>query len=595
MRGRTFGILLLMLLLAVPVVGWLAIRSIDGGYWRGLVAGRVEAATGRKLTVAGPSTVSWSMSPTLSVEQVALANAPGAASPTMVKVGRLELQLHLWSLLGGHPEIERLSLRNVELDLERDSKGIGNWHLQPSAPPPAESPEERAVRSRSCARPRSKTARFATAARTRARSPRSSSGVGAWKVSAPANQQRLLSRARWTACPPASRAGWLKAEEVLSGSLEEADLDDLRFQLGETTLAGSANLNWAPDQSVLRADLTTERLDLATFLDLQGVAADKVPARPEATLDALTALDADIRLRANAMLVRGLELKRVEASGKLRSGRLEIAPLTLELFGGPVRGTLLLDGASNPEQVALDAAADGLDVGQLLAGLGVTQLIDGHGDLRLRLRGRGQTPQAWRADSEGYLRFLLNDGRMRTQLVDQLAGGLRQLLGSLAGGGTGDTTAIRCAALNAPIAKGIAHPDLILDTEFTTLVAHGTVDLGRDRVDLVLSPQAKSLDLNLAVPVTVRGPLADPSFGLDEGDAARRLVSLLGSVVFPPAAIGAFVDFGSAKSNGCLALAAHPKPAPAAAEPSVGDALDAVKDKVEGAGQQLLDLLTPSP
>ena len=594
MRGRTFGILLLMLLLAVPVVGWLAIRSIDGGYWRGLVAGRVEAATGRKLTVAGPSTVSWSMSPTLSVEQVALANAPGATSPTMVKVGRLELQLDLWSLLGGHPEIERLSLRNVELDLERDSKGIGNWHLQPSAPPPAESAggegrsfpivreatiEDSTIRYRS-----SDSGEITTIVIGRGRLEGIGTGESA-KIAVAGSLDGV----------PASLAGRLvKAEEVLSGSLEEAGLDDLRFQLGETTLAGSANLNWAPEQSVLRADLTTEHLDLATFLGLQGVAGDKVPARPEATLDALTALDADIRLRANAMLVRGLELKRVEASGKLRSGRLEIAPLTLELFGGPVRGTLLLDGASNPEQVALDAAADGLDVGQLLAGLGVTQLIDGHGDLRLRLRGRGQTPQAWRADSEGYLRFLLNDGRMRTQLVDQLAGGLRQLLGSLAGSGTGDTTAIRCAALNAPIAKGIAHPDLILDTEFTTLVAHGTVDLGRDRVDLVLSPQAKSLDLNLAVPVTVRGPLADPSFGLDEGDAARRLVSLLGSVVFPPAAIGAFVDFGSAKSNGCLALAAHPKPAPAA-EPSVGEALDAVKDKVEGAGQQLLDLLTPSP
>ena len=102
-------------------------------------------------------------------------------------------------------------------------------------------------------------------------------------------------------------------------------------------------------------------------------------------------------------------------------------------------------------------------------------------------------------------------------------------------------------------------------------MAHGTVDLGRDRFDLVLSPQAKSLDLNLAVPVTVRGPIADPTFGLDEGDAARRLVSLLGSVVFPPAAVGAFVDFGSAKSNGCLALAANPKQSPPAAEPSVGD------------------------
>ena len=109
--------------------------------------------------------------------------------------------------LGGHPEIERLSLRNMELDLERDSKGIGNWHLQPR-PTAGGVRRRKAVRSRSCARPRSKTARFCAAARTQARSPRSSLGVGAWKVSAPASRQRLLSRARWTACPPASRVGW---------------------------------------------------------------------------------------------------------------------------------------------------------------------------------------------------------------------------------------------------------------------------------------------------------------------------------------------------------------------------------------------------
>ena len=395
---------------------------------------------------------------------------------------------------------------------------------------------------------------------------------------------------------PASLQGRLaEVEDLLSGTLEEADLGELRFKLGHTALAGSAKLNWALDQTVLRADLASERLDLAPFLDLQGTATNGPDERPAGALDTLTALDADVRLRADAMLLGRLEVNRVDASAKLRSGRLEVAPLALELFGSPVRGKLLLDGGSEPDEVALEAAADGLEVGQLLAGLGVMQLIDGRGDLRLQLRGRGRTPQAWRAGSEGYVRFLMDGGRMRTQLAEKLAGGLRQLLGELASGGTGDAAAIRCAALNAPIAKGIAHPDLILDTDYTTLVAHGTVDLGRDRLDLVLSPQAKSLDLNLAVPVTVRGPIADPTLGLDEGDAARRLVSLLGSVVFPPAAVGAFVDFGSAKSNGCLALAVSPKQSPPAAEPSVGDVLDTVKDKVEGAGQKLLDLLTPSP
>ena len=72
MRGRTFVLLLLTLLLTVPVAGWLAIRSLDGGNWRGLVADRVLAATGRKLTIAGPAAVSWSLAPTVTVEEVAL-------------------------------------------------------------------------------------------------------------------------------------------------------------------------------------------------------------------------------------------------------------------------------------------------------------------------------------------------------------------------------------------------------------------------------------------------------------------------------------------------------------------------------------------
>ena len=85
-------------------------------------------------TIAGPAAVSWSLAPTVTVEEVALTNAPGAASPTLVKVGRLEFRLRLRALLGGNLEIDRLSLRDVVLDLERDAGGIGNWHLRSTAP-----------------------------------------------------------------------------------------------------------------------------------------------------------------------------------------------------------------------------------------------------------------------------------------------------------------------------------------------------------------------------------------------------------------------------------------------------------------------------
>jgi uncharacterized protein involved in outer membrane biogenesis len=587
MRGRTLLALLLLLVLAVPVVAWLGLRAIDGGYLQRVVAQRVEAGTGRKLTVGGPVSVRWGLAPTVVVGRVALANAADASAPSLVEVRSIEVQLHLWSLLGGRLAIDRLSLHQPVLELERDAHGIGNWSLQPPAAA-ADAPEGgaggpvlRAITvDDGTVRYRSRdTGEVTVLAITQGRL----AGTGAGELEATGTLDGV---------PAHLAARVAEVEQVLSGALEAAGLSALTFTLGDTTLTGSAHLDWAPEQSVLKADLASPRLDLATFLDLEGTRSGPEPRPGPGVLAILTALDADVKLRAEELVLAGQVLRAVTATGKSRAGRLEIDPLAAELFGSPWRGKLLLDGGSEPERVALDASAAEFDVGKLLAGLGVTPLVEGRGELRVTLAGSGPTTAAWRAGAEGHLRFLMDEGRMSTELVERLAGGLRQLLASVTGGGQDDAAAIRCAALDMPIAQGTARPSLILDTDFTTLVAHGTVDLAHDRLDLVLSPQAKSLDLNLAVPVTVRGPIADPTFGLDESDAARRLASLLGSVIFPPAAIGAFVDFGSSGNNACLALAARP---PQASTSPVGDALDAVKSGVEGVGRELRNLITPDP
>jgi len=73
-------------------------------------------------------------------------------------------------------------------------------------------------------------------------------------------------------------------------------------------------------------------------------------------------------------------------------------------------------------------------------------------------------------------------------------------------------------------------------------------------------------------------------------DAARRLISLLGSAIFPPAALGAFVDFGSAKGNDCLNTAAAP-PSMGGAAPSPAESLG---QQIEGAAKRLLDQVLPA-
>jgi hypothetical protein len=69
-------------------------------------------------------------------------------------------------------------------------------------------------------------------------------------------------------------------------------------------------------------------------------------------------------------------------------------------------------------------------------------------------------------------------------------------------------------------------------------------DLGTETFKMKIEPRLRGFDLSLAVPVLVRGPLDDPSFLPDPLGALAKIGSLLGSIVFPPAALIRLVDLG---------------------------------------------------
>ena len=158
MRPRTLLLLLLVLVLLVPVAGALGVWSIDQGYLRRLIVARVEQATGRTFTVTGPVGIDWSLHPTLTMQQLALANAPWGAEPAMLRVERLTLQVAALSLLSGRPDLERVTVEGADLLLETDPAGTGNWAFQPAAATAepdaamAEPTPAAAARCRSCGR-----------------------------------------------------------------------------------------------------------------------------------------------------------------------------------------------------------------------------------------------------------------------------------------------------------------------------------------------------------------------------------------------------------------------------------------------------------
>jgi AsmA protein len=128
------GVLLVVLVVAVIAVPFLVPVDV---YKDRIVAGARDA-TGRDLAIGG---IEFSLFPRieLEVEDVAFANAPGAATANMVELEELQIHLKFLPLLSGEVAIDSFVLVDPVIHLEVDKTGRPNWVFGDGAQEPAAS------------------------------------------------------------------------------------------------------------------------------------------------------------------------------------------------------------------------------------------------------------------------------------------------------------------------------------------------------------------------------------------------------------------------------------------------------------------------
>jgi AsmA protein len=151
-RRRRIALRLLVIVLAVVVLVPLAaavgaLVFVNPNVWRPEIEAAAQRSTGRALSLGRLSLIP-SLSPTIGVADLALANLPDGSRPQMVTVSRAEVKLALLPLLVGRVEIARLVLIHPDILLEYDRAGRPNWQFgtpttatSPAAPTAAHSPE----------------------------------------------------------------------------------------------------------------------------------------------------------------------------------------------------------------------------------------------------------------------------------------------------------------------------------------------------------------------------------------------------------------------------------------------------------------------
>ena len=129
-KRRRWILLSLAALAAILIV---VLVLFDWNWFKGPIEGAASAALGRDVEIAGELDVDLSMTPTITLEQVRIANAAWGSRPHMLAVPRLAFALDLSQLLRGAIELPFLRVQEPDLLLETNRQGEANWQFGPPA------------------------------------------------------------------------------------------------------------------------------------------------------------------------------------------------------------------------------------------------------------------------------------------------------------------------------------------------------------------------------------------------------------------------------------------------------------------------------
>jgi uncharacterized protein involved in outer membrane biogenesis len=127
MRWKWIVGISVFLIIALMVTVYALLATYDYNKLKPRIARMVKDATGRELNLGGEIDLAIGFSPALVVTDVTFANAPWGSQPQMIKVEKLQAQVRLLPLLFRDVQLKRIGLAGVDVLLETNPNGQGNW------------------------------------------------------------------------------------------------------------------------------------------------------------------------------------------------------------------------------------------------------------------------------------------------------------------------------------------------------------------------------------------------------------------------------------------------------------------------------------
>ena len=270
----------------------------------------------------------------------------------------------------------------------------------------------------------------------------------------------------------------------------------------------------------------------------------------------LRAADARVRYRAARIQGKSL-LDHVLVDATLDDGVLDLKPLALGFSAGELAANARIDSRGPVTGLAAEVKLSRIELAELLRRMGVEER--GRGELggRADIQARGNSLHELAQSSNGDVGVVLQNGSLSDPLLELLALHLGDYI--VAKLEDDDEVPIRCLV-------GVFHGEkgkldaqrLLLDTKHVRIEGEGSIDLARERLDLVLKQHSKDFSIGaLRTPIEIEGPFTTRRARLQAGPLAVRggAAVALGAALHPLAALLALIDPGKDDKPGACAQA----------------------------------------
>jgi len=250
-----------------------------------------------------------------------------------------------------------------------------------------------------------------------------------------------------------------------------------------------------------------------------------------------TPLSLDWLNQANLNLM--VDIKSINSEWSLlQSARLEIAmsqkllsisPAKLVYPKGHIDLDFHIDGRETL-QLIFRAHGNDLDPWQPLQIEQANKDFQTNLNVDISLDSAGKSSHELAANAKGNITLTILDGKIRRSLIDLL---LVDVVGWTFNKTTGQKYLdVDCGLADYSIDQGvISTKALFIEGENIAITGTGTIDLGQEQIDYAILPKKKSRFVGKADPVTIKGPLNDPTISALPWKLAAKTY---GGLVFAP-------------------------------------------------------------